>query len=110
MLKVSLFVEQFEEHKSLFKLDGCLLQSINLCLANIFPKVFEVWRFPYISLTFGNAFGLLGLYVDINGKILSFFFSFSLLSCSWGIERAFSIPFFYLTFLFSTIMQMRLTR
>ena len=39
----------FEEHKSLFKLDGCLLQSINLCLANILTKVFEIWRFPYIS-------------------------------------------------------------
>ena len=35
------------------------------------PKVFEVWRFLYISLTFGNTFGLLGLYVDINGKISS---------------------------------------
>ena len=28
VLKVGLFVEKFEEHKSLFKLDGCLLQSI----------------------------------------------------------------------------------
>ena len=89
VLKVGLFVEKLEEHKSLFKLDGCLLQSINLCLANILSKVFEVWRFLYISLTFGNTFGLLGLYVDINGKISSFFFSFSLLSCFWGIARAF---------------------
>ena len=31
VLKVDLFVEKFEENKSLFKLDGCLLQSINLC-------------------------------------------------------------------------------
>ena len=28
VLKVGLFIEKFEEHKSLFKLDGCLLQSI----------------------------------------------------------------------------------
>ena len=28
VLKVGLFIEMFEEHKSLFKLDGCLLQSI----------------------------------------------------------------------------------
>ena len=42
VLEVGLFVEMFEEHKSLFKLDDCLLQSINLCLANILPKVFEV--------------------------------------------------------------------
>ena len=31
VLKVGLFVAKFEENKSLFKLDGCLLQSINLC-------------------------------------------------------------------------------
>ena len=37
VLKVGLFVEKFEEHKSLFKLDDCLLQLINLCLANILP-------------------------------------------------------------------------
>ena len=51
-LKVGLFVEKFEEHESLFKLDGCILQSINLCLANILPTFFEVWRFPYVSLGF----------------------------------------------------------
>ena len=27
-----------------------------MCLANILPKVFEAWRFPYISLSFENAF------------------------------------------------------
>ena len=63
VLKVGLFVEKFEEHKTLFKLDDSLLQSINLYLANILPKVFEVWRFPYIAFTFGNTFVLLGLYV-----------------------------------------------
>ena len=59
LLKVVLFLERFEEHKSLFKLDGCFLQSINLCLANILPKNFEVWGFPYIFVTFRNTFGLL---------------------------------------------------
>ena len=43
-----LFAEKLEEHKSLFKLDGCLLQSINLSLANILPNVFKVSRFLYI--------------------------------------------------------------
>ena len=52
VLKVDLFVEKFEEHKNLFKLDDRLLQSINLWLVNILPKVFEVWRFPYIFLVF----------------------------------------------------------
>ena len=93
ILRVGLYIEKIKEHKSLFKLDSCLLQSINLCLVTILPKVFEVWRFPFISLTFGNTFGLLGLYVDINGKISSFFFSFSLLSYSCGIARVISIPF-----------------
>ena len=70
----------FESWFSLFKLDGCLMQSIDLRLANILPKVFELWRFLCISLIFGNTFGLLGLYVDINGKISSFqFFTSKLL-------------------------------
>ena len=38
VLKIALFDERYEEHKSLFKLDGCLLKSINLCSANILPK------------------------------------------------------------------------
>lgn len=59
-----LFVEKSEEHKRLSKLDGSLLQSINLCLVNILPKVFEVWRFLYISFTFGNTLELLRLYVS----------------------------------------------
>ena len=59
VLKVGLFVDKFEEHKSLFKLDGCHLQSINLRLASILPKVFELWRFPYVSFIFRNTFGLL---------------------------------------------------
>ena len=49
---------------------------------HMLPLLFEVWRFPYISLTFGNTFGLLELLVEINGKISSFFFSVSPLSCS----------------------------
>ena len=128
--KVGLFVEKLQKHDSLFKLDDCLLQSISLCLANILPNVFEVWRFTYISLAFGNRFRLLGLYVDINSKISSLFSNYSLLSCSWGIARAFtilfsttifgyfwvfkivlsSLNFMYLTFSFSNIMQMRLAR
>ena len=44
--------------KILFKLDG-LLQSINLCLANVLPKVFEVWTIPYISLPFVSRSELL---------------------------------------------------
>ena len=76
-LVVGLFVKKFEEQKSLLKLNGCLLQSINLRLANILIKVFKVWRFSYISLTFGNTFRLLGLYVNINGKISSLYFSIS---------------------------------
>ena len=88
-----LFVEKFEERKSLFKLNGCLLQSINSCLVDILPKIFKVCTFLYISLTFGNSFQLLGLYVDINGKMLSLFFSFSLLSSSSTITRVFQFPF-----------------
>ena len=93
VLKVGIFVQKFEELKSLFKVDACLLQSINLFLANVLPKVLEVWRFLYISVTFGNTFEFLGLYVDISGKILLYFFRFSLLSCFWRTARAFSIPF-----------------
>ena len=41
VLKVGLFVEIFEGHKILFKLDCCILQSINFYLAIIFPNVFQ---------------------------------------------------------------------
>ena len=71
--KVGLSVEKFEEHDSLFKLDDCLLQSISLCLANILPNIFEVWRFSYIALAFGNKCRLLGLYVDIKVKYRRYF-------------------------------------
>ena len=75
--------------KVLFKLDG-LLQSINLCLANVLSKVFEVWTFPHISLTFGSRSELLlELHEDANGKQLSLFYNFLLLTCSWEIARAF---------------------
>lgn len=88
-------------------------------------------KFLYISLTFGNTFELLRLYFDRNGKISSLFFNFPL-SCSWGIARAFAIPFsinsvgifefskvFFILqpsflipswYLFSAIVQMRLAR
>ena len=99
-------------------------------LTNILLKKFQVWRFLYISHSFGNMFGLLGWDVDMHGKITSLFFSFSLLSYSWGTARAFLIPssttnfeycwvfkiiisslsFMYLTFLFSTVMQMHFAR
>ena len=93
VLKVGWFVEKFEGHESLFKWHSCPLQSINLCLANILPKVFEVSRFPCISLTFENTFGLLGLYVDVNGKIQSFFIRFSLLIALWELREFFQFPF-----------------
>ena len=73
--------------KSLFKLDGCHLQSINLCLANALPKVFKIWSCPYISLTFGKTVELLEWYVVINGERSLLFFNFALLSCSWGIAK-----------------------
>ena len=73
-----LFVEKFEEHKSLFKLDGCLLANI--------------LRFGGL-LTFGSTFGLLGLYVDISTSVKSsLFFNYLLRSSSWGVARDFSIP------------------
>ena len=37
------FEKKFEEHKRLFKLHNCFFQSINLCLANILPKVLRFW-------------------------------------------------------------------
>ena len=40
ILSLGLFVEKFENRKGLFKLDGCLSQSITLSLANILPKIF----------------------------------------------------------------------
>ena len=53
--KVGLFVEKIKENKNLFGLDGCLLQSLNLHLANIL-KVFKVRRFPYYFPYVGNTF------------------------------------------------------
>ena len=63
-----------------------------MCLVNILPKVFEVWRFPYIFVTFGNAFKLLGLYVDINGKILSFFSIFYFKDIPGELQELFQCP------------------
>ena len=59
----------------------------------VLPNVFEDWRFLFISLTFGNTLECWGLYFGIGGKISLLFFNLSLLSRSWRITRAFSIPF-----------------
>ena len=69
------------------------MQLISLTVANILPKVFEFWSFPYISLTFRNKFGLLGLYVDLNGKILSFFSFFHFKVAHGELQELFQFPF-----------------
>ena len=61
LLKVGLLVKKLEKHKHLFKLDDCLLLSIDIYLTNALPSVFEVWKIPYFSCTYGNTFELLGL-------------------------------------------------
>ena len=129
--KVGLFVEKIKENKNLFGLDGCLLQSLNLHLANIL-KVFKVRRFPYY-------FPYVGKHVWITRIIWSYkwwnvviFQFFTSKSCLGNCESFFlrdisfstvifeyfcvfkfvlsSLSFMYLIFLFSTIIQMRLTR
>ena len=52
VLKVGLIVEKLEEHKSLFKLDGWLLQSINLCLANRNLQTSKTLGKIFVSLIF----------------------------------------------------------
>ena len=71
------------------------LRNIKVCstLKVVLPNVFEDWRFLFISLTFGSTLECWGLYFRIGGKISLLFFNLSLLSRSWRITRAFSIPF-----------------
>ena len=84
----------FEEHKSLFKLDVSLSQSTNLCLRNILPRVFEIWKFSYICLTFGNTFELLGLFEEIIGEISSLCSIFHFKVASGELQGLFQFPFY----------------